>query len=331
MTDCPMSEYAAIDQKALALLQTELLFALLGEEDVNLLLEGFVAQASSLLVGASLHLDLHMPAAPEDERAVNVHVPGQEGHGRLTMSVVEAAPEGARTLLLELARFIERVLLHAFKGSLLSPGQRAVPQSMIARELHDGVAQELAYLSLQTARLQRRIQQPDKALAIVEVLKGGLSRLQRQVRELISEARLTMNGKTLRESLGEAVEELSRRSNMVFHLDNRLPDGLLSGDVELQLLQIVREALVNALRHARARNVWISLVRDNAAGVLMHVEDDGIGLQPASHEVGHFGMSIMQERAALIGAGFEVGARQGGGTRLALVLPADAFSMRSHP
>lgn len=146
MTDCPMSEYAAIDQKALTLLQTELLFALLGEEDVNLLLEGFVAHASSLLVGASLHLDLHMPAAPEDERAVNVHVPGQEGHGRLTMSVVEVAPEGARTLLLELARFIERVLLHAFKGSLLSPGQRAVPQSMIARELHDGVAQELAYL-----------------------------------------------------------------------------------------------------------------------------------------------------------------------------------------
>lgn len=63
-----MSEYAAIDQKALALLQTELLFALLGEEDVNLLLEGFVAQASSLLVRRSSMTRTRAACAPDPAR-----------------------------------------------------------------------------------------------------------------------------------------------------------------------------------------------------------------------------------------------------------------------
>jgi len=145
----------------------------------------------------------------------------------------------------------------------------------LARELHDSVAQQLGYLAFQAHGLQSQLGAP-----ALQDLCAGLSQLQRQVRELITSARLTMDGRSLRQALADSVAEFSRRCIIVFELDNRLADDALSPETELQILQIVREALANAVRHSHARHVRIELRQTQDGDASVSVEDDGIGLRP---------------------------------------------------
>ncbi|SDI71231.1 sensor histidine kinase [Pseudomonas panipatensis] len=191
--------------------------------------------------------------------------------------------------------------------------------SALARELHDSVAQQLGFLSFQANRLHGQLQQPEQATALLDELRRGLSGLQRQVRELISNARLSLDGRSLRQALADSLDEFGRRSQIVFDLDNRFPDGLLDDEEELQILQIVREALANIVRHSHARSARIELRQADGA-LCVQVEDDGIGLQGGCAEGNHFGLSIMQERAASIGASLRVEGLLPQGTRVGLWL-----------
>ncbi|MEH3023823.1 MAG: histidine kinase [Pseudomonas oryzihabitans] len=190
---------------------------------------------------------------------------------------------------------------------------------LLARELHDSVAQQLGFLAFQASRLQGLLPRPHQATPVLEELRHGLQGVQRQVRELIGHARLSLDGRGLRQSLQDAVDEFGRRSTIVFELDNRLPDDLLDNEQALQILQIVRESLANIVRHSHARTARIDMrLQDKALEV--RVEDDGIGLRPAD-ESGHFGLSIMRERALAIGASLNIESIQPRGVRVALRLP----------
>ncbi|TWC60524.1 two-component system nitrate/nitrite sensor histidine kinase NarX [Pseudomonas sp. SJZ103] len=185
----------------------------------------------------------------------------------------------------------------------------------LARELHDSVAQQLGYLSFQAHGLQSQLGEP-----ALQDLCTGLSQLQRQVRELITSARLTMDGRSLRQALADSVAEFSRRCIIVFELDNRLADDALSPETELQILQIIREALANAVRHSHARHVRIELRQTQDGDASVSVEDDGIGLIPACDEHNHFGLAIIRERAASIGARLSIEAIRPHGVRVHLGL-----------
>ncbi|MFJ3483025.1 ATP-binding protein [Pseudomonas sp. NPDC090202] len=206
--------------------------------------------------------------------------------------------------------------------------QATAQHGALARELHDSVAQQLGYLSFQARLVQTRLADAELAGTSLTELRNGLSQLQRQVRELITSARLTMDGRSLRQALADSVAEFSRRCIIVFELDNRLPDNALSPETELQILQIVREALTNAVRHSHARHVRIELRQNQAGDTLVSVEDDGIGLSPASGEDNHFGLAIIRERAASIGARLVIEPIQPHGVRvhLGLVRPHADFS-----
>jgi len=107
-------------------------------------------------------------------------------------------------------------------------------------------------------------------------------------------------------------------------VEQRFPEVLHRGAVaeDLQVLQIVREALANIVRHSHARTARIDL-RLARSEPRVTVEDDGVGLQ-ACGETGHFGLSIMRERALAIGAGLSVKTIPPRGTRVALRLPGVA-------
>jgi len=94
----------------------------------------------------------------------------------------------------------------------------------------------------------------------------------------------------------------------------------LSPETELQILQIIREALANAVRHSHARHVRIELRQNQDGDVSVTVEDDGIGLSPASGEDNHFGLAIIRERAASIGARLSIEAIRPHGVRVHLGL-----------
>ena len=200
--------------------------------------------------------------------------------------------------------------------------QATFQHGALARELHDSVAQQLGYLSFQAHLLQSQPGPLTDSTAVLQELCGGLSQLQRQVRELITSARLTMDGRSLRQALADSVAEFSRRCIIVFELDNRLADDALNPETELQILQIVREALANAVRHSHARHVSIELRQSQDGDVSVSVEDDGIGigLSPASGEDNHFGLAIIRERAASIGARLTFEAIRPHGVRIHLGL-----------
>ena len=99
--------------------------------------------------------------------------------------------------------------------------------------------------------------------------------------------------------------------------DSRLPDDGLPAQSELQVLQIVREALANVVRHSHARQVQVRLW-PTGNGFEVEVRDDGVGLPADLPDSGHFGLSIMRERAAAIGAELLIASKDGGGTRVQL-------------
>jgi two-component system nitrate/nitrite sensor histidine kinase NarX len=88
-------------------------------------------------------------------------------------------------------------------------------------------------------------------------------------------------------------------------------------DTELVLYQIAKEATTNALTHARANHVWVSL-RQVGESVALSVRDDGIGFDAARIPEGHYGLEIMRERAAAIGAYFWIDALPQVGTHVQL-------------
>nr|WP_111733853.1 ATP-binding protein [Cupriavidus sp. SW-Y-13] len=198
----------------------------------------------------------------------------------------------------------------------------------LAHELHDSIAQQLGFLSFQARHVEGLLARPAEASASLRELRSVLGRVQKQVRELILGARVGMQGSSLRTAVGDAVAEFSRRSSIVFELDNRLDEGHVAPACELHLLQIVREALANVVRHSRARSARVALRGRGSGGAQIVIEDDGIGVPAAvlaasvdGGEAGHYGLAIMRERARTIGAALSVETAPGGGTRIVLHLP----------
>lgn len=200
-------------------------------------------------------------------------------------------------------------------------------RSVIARELHDSIAQALSYLKIQVSLLQPVLSEPARrteAEAILGDLRAGITTAYRQLRDLLATFRMKMEGDFMA-LLGAAVAEYSARGGLPIHLDTRLADCRLTPNQEIHTLHIVREALSNVLRHARARQAWVSMVHRPDGRVEARVEDDGVGLDaaPAADDPRfHYGLGIMRERALGLRGQLRVEPRPGGGTRVILVFMA---------
>ena len=212
-------------------------------------------------------------------------------------------------------------------------------RAAIARELHDSLAQSLSYLKIQASRLQHLIDHGDSKQhtrgddleGVCQEIRSSLNLAYRQLRELMTTFRLTMNGRNLGQALEEAVEELEKRSGIVFVLDNRLDADLLSVDEEMQVLQVIREALSNVVRHAHARRANIALSREGERTVVLTVDDDGVGIDGATNRDQHHGLIIMQERAHSLGGEMKIRTLVGGGTRVEVSFAARTAAPSSRP
>jgi two-component system nitrate/nitrite sensor histidine kinase NarX len=196
-------------------------------------------------------------------------------------------------------------------------------RSVIARELHDSLAQALSYLKIQVARLQKLLgpQQPETVNEVVGELRDGLSEAYRQLRELLTTFRLRIDGRGLNVAIDDTVQEFRRRSGLAISLDNRLAGPELAPGREIHVLQIIREALSNIERHARATQVRVSLANDGPAHIRAHVEDDGVGFAQQSPPLNRYGLVIMRDRAESLAGEIQVSPREGGGTQVVLRFP----------
>ncbi|MDP2826252.1 MAG: histidine kinase [Sulfuritalea sp.] len=242
-------------------------------------------------------------------------------YGVLIVELSGGRPEAWQMQLLDaLSRHIgvaigaERRAIEKRRVALLE--ERAV----IARELHDSLAQSLAYMKIQVSRLQAARRDPvpaDGVDAVLTELREGLSSAYRQLRELLSTFRLKMEGENLRAVLAHTAEEFAGRGGFAVTLDIDAALGPLTPNEEIHLLHVIREALSNVVNHAMARAVHVRLTVDADGLVEAVVEDDGVGIHKAA-DVHHYGMTIMDERARSLQGEIHCRERSGGGTCVTL-------------
>lgn len=195
-------------------------------------------------------------------------------------------------------------------------------RAVIARELHDSLAQSLSYMKFQLARLQSIFNQEgvsSDAADIANDIREGLDNAYKELRELLTTFRVQMDVRGLDHVLEETISEFSSRSNLSIALDNRLQDCRLTVNEEFHLLHVIREALSNIVRHSGAEKVKVSLVLQSTGEVIVMVDDDGIGPAFDESKPHHYGLAIMTERAHCLGGEIEVIPRRLGGTRVRLV------------
>ncbi|TAK72618.1 MAG: HAMP domain-containing protein [Betaproteobacteria bacterium] len=193
-------------------------------------------------------------------------------------------------------------------------------RSVIARELHDSLAQSLSYLKIQVTRLKQHLNANDtreQALEVVEELKLGINNAYRQLRELLTTFRLRIDGRGLSEAIQETIREFSQRARIEILLHDRLLGHELDSSEQIHVLQVVREALTNVEHHAHARCADVRLAIDQGR-VRVTVDDDGVGIRDAEPPTHHYGLAIMRDRAATLGGILQVAKRPSGGTRVEL-------------
>ncbi len=194
-------------------------------------------------------------------------------------------------------------------------------RAAIARELHDSLAQSLSYTKIQIVRLAASLEErgaSPQTTSVLAEMREGVSTAYRQLRELLTTFRLSLGQEGVGGLLRDAVAEFERRSGVRATLDNELMSTELSANEQVHVLQVVREALTNIEHHAHATHAWVALQRMADGSIEVRVEDDGIGIAVARSPHGHFGLSIMGDRAASVGGRLDIEARSPAGTRVRL-------------
>lgn len=206
-------------------------------------------------------------------------------------------------------------------------------RQMVANEVHDSLAQTLAYMRMRLGLLAEALEGGSKqrALRYAGDVREALDESYASLRGLLSQFRDRMDPLGLMHAIRKIAQSFHSRTGIAMSLQERVPDLRLSPDEEVQVFHIVQEALANVARHSGAKHVWLIMELCDAEYVIT-VNDDGRG----AFELGavpdlrhHFGISIMRERAQRLGGRVEIGNRPEGGARLRLVFPvrpAKAFS-----
>jgi signal transduction histidine kinase len=181
----------------------------------------------------------------------------------------------------------------------------------IARDLHDVVIQRLFATGMQLQSAVPHTTRPEVAKRINAAV-DDLDATIRDIRRSIFELR-TPVGTTLRSELRDAVEAAAATLGFRPTLETSGPvDSAMPDDIVPEILAVLREALSNVARHARASSVRVS-VRAADGQVIVGVEDDGVG---ADATQARSGLANLQDRAVDLGGAFEVRPGANGGTRV---------------
>ena len=216
---------------------------------------------------------------------------------------------------------IDNAHLHAQVGSLAVVEERL----RLAREMHDGQAQVLAYVNTKAQAVQAFLQsgRTREASEHLEQLAGAAREVYADVREGILGLRTVVDSENgFTDALRRHLERWQDQCGIA--VDLAVEEGYrFAPDVELQLLRIIQEALANVRKHSGAERVKVEL-KATEGGVRVVVEDDGVGFDPAARgrsQIPRFGLATMRERSAAIGARFALHSEVGAGTRIELEYP----------
>lgn len=192
----------------------------------------------------------------------------------------------------------------------------------LARDLHDGAAQELLFILAQTRRLARGSGASEDLKALESAADRAVFESRRAIHALS-----TAPQRSVAVVLREACDELSHRWGNEIKLE--LDEVVVGDAVTEQLVRIAREAVTNAIKHASPSSIQVhlrSVPRDGAASLVLTVEDDGRGFTPDVRTPSgtRFGLISMRERVAILGGELDLVSTPGEGTRITVQIPANA-------
>ena len=193
----------------------------------------------------------------------------------------------------------------------------------IANEIHDSLAHTLYYARMRMGVLPEVIKQDDaqRVEKCIQDVDEALESGQKTVRELITHFRCQMDPLGLQHALQVLVDNFRERTGIALEYTNRVADPGLPLEHELQVFNIVRELLANIGAHSEATRAKL-IVSINNGMYLVDIHDNGIGMSSMAEPEGHYGLTIMRERARRIGAEIEMESIEAKGTRVRLSFAA---------
>jgi len=231
-------------------------------------------------------------------------------HGVLTVSSRGAPlPGECVDRCVALGHILELALANWGAHQKLEQQATAEERRRIARELHDGLAHELAFIASKT----RGFVAARPATLDVRELAGAADRALDEARRAITVLSVS-HPQSLACAIAQTAEDLGSRLGVSVQLE-LAQDVDVPGEVRENLLRIVREAMTNAANHGASEQVKVTLER--ADQVRLVIEDDGCGFDPErALTAGGFGLLGMEERAASVGAEFKLDSSPRQGTRV---------------
>jgi len=199
-------------------------------------------------------------------------------------------------------------------------------RARLARELHDGIAQDLWSTKLEFDRLaEELISEQSSIEPQLRRVQEGLDRSLREARNAVDTLRSGFDaGLSFADELPRRLDAFVDRTGYVVDLEMDPAAARLPGVVAADLLRIVDEALHNVQKHADATRIRVRVARDGD-GLVVSVEDNGHGFHPMRSLPGH-GIVGMRERAALLGGQLDIRSAPGDGSAVVVHLPAAALS-----
>ena len=195
-------------------------------------------------------------------------------------------------------------------------------RNLLAQELHDSIAQSLAFLNIQIQLLRNDLQQGQitTALQSLEQIREGVQESYDDVRELLVHFRTRVGNADLETAVCSALEKFEGQTSIRINFTHHGTMPEFPPEHVLQTMHIVHESLSNVRKHSMAECVDVELISDGEC-VRLHIRDNGVGFD-ASRDAGdtHVGLSIMRERAHRIGAELALESEAGQGTLVRLVL-----------
>ncbi len=215
-------------------------------------------------------------------------------------------------LIIETSRLYERLEQQAILEE----------RARLSRELHDGLAQSLAFARMKLWQIEQWLAQGNSARVNEEVrlVKQVIEEAYLDVRESIEGLRLPLDKKeTFGEILQAYAERFTQRAGIPVHVHVENVD--LPPGPQVQLLRVVQEALTNVRKHANASHVVITLQQENGH-IRLSIEDDGTGFTAdVERSPRQFGLQIMAERVETLGGHLSVQSQPGRGTRVEVLFP----------
>jgi len=238
-------------------------------------------------------------------------------HAKISPSAAE------RSLLEALASHLASAMENLRLNALEKEAAVAQERNLLARELHDSIAQSLAFLKIQVQLMRDALAGGDqKAIEqVLEEIDVGVRESYGDVRELLLHFRTRANTEDIEPALATTLRKFEHQSGLQTHLQIQGHGLPLSPDLQIQVLHIIQEALSNVRKHARASQVWVDVQQQPEWR--FEVRDNGIGfVSDRPLDETHVGLRIMSERAERIDARLDILSTPGRGTSIVLTLPA---------